>query len=83
MAVEFFAPVFLGRGQNVSGVYIKEQGYVLVYSVRDNIMYERKYTLASGNVEDQNGTPVSYSQALSRSGGIKVEHMGGRLVNGR
>lgn len=72
-----------GRGRNVSGLAVNAEGYVLIYASRDGMLYERKFLPAENKVEDFNGTPVSYSQAIARSGGVKVEFMGGRPVNGR
>ncbi|HEY8419528.1 MAG TPA: hypothetical protein VIL03_03750 [Clostridia bacterium] len=75
----FSKEIGIGRGKNVSGVYIKEGGYVLVYSKHDNAIVERKYILGKSAPENFEGRLVSMSDIFAKTNTFAIESCKGRL----
>lgn len=69
----------IGRGKNASGVYIKDGGYILIYSKQDNIIVERKYIIGKNSPENFEGRLVSMSDILAKTNAFAVESVKGRL----
>jgi hypothetical protein len=69
----------IGRGRNVSGVYIQDGGYILVYAKHNNTIVERKIFLGKNSPENFEGQLVSMSDILSKTNAFGIESIQGRL----
>ncbi|HEY8444287.1 MAG TPA: hypothetical protein VIL24_05780 [Clostridia bacterium] len=75
----FDKAIGIGRGKNVSGVYIRDGGYILVYAKHDNIIVERKYIPGKNAPENFEGQLVSMSDILAKTNSFTIESIKGRL----
>jgi hypothetical protein len=69
----------VGKGKNVSGTYINDGGYVLVYSFFNNCITERKYVLGTSAPENFTGQVVSMGEMLAKNSAFSIESIKGRL----
>ncbi|HEY8390158.1 MAG TPA: hypothetical protein VIL26_04315 [Clostridia bacterium] len=75
----FQKSIAIGKGRNISGVYIKDGGYILVYSKADNTIKERKYVLGKSAPENFEGTLISMGDMLAKNNAFTIESIKGRL----
>ncbi len=69
----------IGRGKNISGVFVQDGGYVLVYAKHNNTITERKYILGKTAPENFEGRLVSMSDILAKTSAFCIESVKGRL----
>ena len=73
----FGKAIGIGKGKNISGVFI--DGYILVYAYYNSTVTERKYVLGKPAPENFEGNAVSMGDMLAKTNAFSVESIKGRL----